>query len=301
MKITDEIIEELTDKNNHLTDILIKTKVLAYKLKNNELKDWIDSELNGYTKNTLPSYRILSCQVIGILSNRFQRAKNYPIPLNGLDKELRECITTMYLFQSVSTLDDFLISKNEGKLVQHISPEHYEYLSKDLDNGFYIEYAERKIDRLQIVQVMTSIKAKLLDFLLKLNEEFGDIEDIKSYTEGTAKDKVTSLLNSAVFGNNTTIIVGNNNTQTVKNITKGNFETLAKVLNESGVAHKEIDELKSIIDVDNPQLEKMELGPKVRNWVSKMLGKAMDNSWKIGLGAAGKLLADAIEMYYGWK
>jgi len=33
MKIIDELIEELTDRNNLLTDILIKTKILAFKLK----------------------------------------------------------------------------------------------------------------------------------------------------------------------------------------------------------------------------------------------------------------------------
>jgi hypothetical protein len=301
MKIIDEIIEELADRNNRLTDILIKTKILAYKLKNSELKDWVDSELNGYSKNTLPAYRVLHCQVIGTLSNGFKRAQNYPIPLNGLDKELREGITTIFLFQSISTLDDFLNNKNEGELVNHISPEHYGYLSKDLDNGFYIEYAVKKIDRLQIVQVMTSVKTKLLDFLLRLNEEIGEAEDIKPFTEGKEKDMVSSLFNSAVFGNNTTIIVGDHNTQTVSNITKGNFDSLAKLLSDNGVPKNEINELKTIIDNDNQQPKTREFGDKVKSWVSKMISKAMDNSWKIGLGAAGKLLADAIEMYYGWK
>jgi len=301
MRIIEEIIDELTDKNNHLTDILIKTKVLAHKLKNKELKEWIDSELNGYSSNSLPIYRMLSCQVIGTMSNGFQRAKNYPIPLNGLDEELRDEITRMFLFQSISTLDDFLTGKNEGKMVNVISPDFYGYLSKDLDNGYYIEYAERKIDRLQIVQVMTSVKTKLLDFLLKLCEEVGDTEDIKSLTEGTSKDKISTLFNSAVFGSNTTIIIGDHNTQTVTNISKGNFEALAKVLNENGVDKNEIDELHSIIDNDNSQTDTREFGDKVKAWMTKMMTNAINSSWKIGIGAAGQLLADSIATYYGWK
>jgi hypothetical protein len=87
----------------------------------------------------------------------------------------------------------------------------------------------------------------------------------------------------------------------VSYITKGDFATLSNFLSESGIEKKDIDELKTVIDIDNPKAEKREFGNKVKLWVTKMIGKAMDNSWKIGLGAAGKLLADAIEIYYGWK
>lgn len=303
MKLIDDLIDELADKTTTLTDILIKTKILAFKLKNQELISWIDNELNGYTQGSLPDYRILSCQVIGTMSNGFSRAKNYPIPLLGLDEEIRKGISTMYLSQSISTLDDFVHSKNEGKMINHIPMEYYSFLSKDLDNGFVVEYAVRKIDRVQIIQILTAVRSKLLDFLLKLNEELGESTDIKHFTEGKEKEKISSLFSSAVFGNNTTIIVGDNNTQTLTNSnnSSGNFEELKKVLLEAGINEKDVQELEVIIDTDNPNPLNNEFGPKVKSWVGNMLGKAMDNSWKIGLGAAGKLLADAITRYYGWK
>lgn len=301
MKIIDEIIEELTNKDNHLTDILIKTKVLAFKLKNSELTTWIDNELNGYSKGDLPDYRVMECQIIGTISNGFQRANNYPIPLVALKKEQAEMIRTMRLAQSISTLDEFIHNKEVRKLSMNIPPEFYGYLSKDFENGFVIEIAKREVDKSQIIQTLTAVRSKLLDFLLKLNEELGDTEDIKPLTEGSAKEKVASLFNSAVFGNNTTIIVGDHNTQTVTNVTKGDFNSLSKLLEESGISKGEIEELKAMIDTDNFQSDKKEFGVQVKGWISKMLGKAMDNSWKIGLGAAGQLLADAIGTYYGWK
>lgn len=301
MKIIDELINELTNKNNHLTDILIKTKVLAFKLKNKELIEWIDSELNGYPKNEVPDYRIISCQIIGTISNGYQRMSNYPIPLLGLDKKHVDILKTFKLVQSISTLDEFVHNEKGGKMAENIPAELYGYLSKDFDNGFVVEYARREIDKVQIIQILTAVRTKLLDFLLKLNEELGDTEDVKPLTEGRSKDKIASLFNSAVFGNNTTIIVGDHNTQTVSNVIKGNFDSLSKVLKENGVDETEIVELKTIIDTDNPQENKKEFGVKVKAWISKMLNKALDNSWKIGIGAAGKLLADAIEIYYGWN
>lgn len=285
-----------------MTDILIKTKVLAFKLKNSALTSWIDNELNGYSKDEVPEYRILECQIVGTISNEFHRATNYPIPLIGLDRELIKTMKTVRLSQSISTLDEFTHDEADAhKLVMNISPEMYGYLSRSFSNNFVIELARREVDRTQIIQTLTSVRTKLLDFLLQLNEELGDTEDIKPLTEGKAKDKISTLFNSSVFGNNTTIIVGDHNTQTVTNVIKGDINSIEKLLEQSGVDTKDIKELKSIIDSDNPQREKKEFGIKVKAWISKMIGKAMDNSWKIGLSAAGKLLADAIEMYYGWK
>ncbi len=301
MKIIDDLIDELTDKTVSLTDILIKTKVLAYKLKNQELKIWLDNELNGYPSGKLPDYRILGCQVIGSLSNGYQRAKNYPIPLIGLEKELREGILKVNLFQSISTLDEFVQKEKGGKMIMNIPPEMYDYLSKDLDNGFVIEYARREIDRVQVLQTLTSVRTKLLDFLLKLNDEVGDENDLKPFSEGNPKDKIASIFHSSVFGNNTTIIVGDNNTQTITNITKGDFKSLEKLLLENGLKKTEIQELESIIDSDNPDSTKKEFGGNVKNWITKMLSNVMNGSWQVGLGAAGNLLAQGISSYYGWQ
>ena len=69
MDIINQLIDGLADKSNNLTDIMIKTKVLSYKLKNQELIDWIDNELNGYDNNIVPRYRRIACQVIGTVSN----------------------------------------------------------------------------------------------------------------------------------------------------------------------------------------------------------------------------------------
>lgn len=300
MKIIDDLIDELTDKTNLLTDILIKTKVLAFKLKNAELTKWIDNELNGYEDGLLPEYRKLSCQIMGTVSNGFQRANNFPIPLYGIDEELKQSILTVNLMQSLSTLDDFVNGKNEGKMIINIPAEFYGYLSKDLDNGFVIEYARREIDKLQVVQTLTAVKTKLLDFLLNLNEEAENKDNVSSLSQGDSKDKVASIFHSSVFGNNTTIIVGDNNTQTVTNVSQGNFKELEKTLKEKGVSQKDIDELQKVIDSDKLDNQKKEFGPKVKKWITNMLSKTMDGTWKISLGAAGNLLAHGIKLYYGW-
>lgn len=303
MKIIDELISKISEQEISITDVLIRTKVLAFQLKNEKLKVWIDNELNGYeSSNELPSYRILPCEIIGTISNGFQRASNYPIPLIGIDDDMKKQMKTVNLFQSISAIDIMLHKGDNAKMVVNIPPDMYGYLSRDFDNGFQIELARREISKTQIIQVLTSVKSKLLDFLLELNDSFGD-ENIENLSQGKEKEVITSLFNSSVFGNNTTIIVGNENSQSFKienNITN-NFKELSNYLSENKIDTENINELAEIIDTDNPNNETQEFGTKVKNWVNKMITKSMDGSWTIGLAAAGKVLADGISKYYGWK
>lgn len=300
MKLIEEIIEEISNGKSKLTDILIKSKVLAFKLKNEELKSWIDNELNGYKTDELPEYRKLKCQIIGSMSNGLTRAKNYLIPLSGLDEEIATGLTSVNISQSISTLDQFIYYNDSSKMGIQIPGEVCHLISKSLSNGYVVEHAKQQLDKVQIVEVLTAIKTKLLDFLLNLNEEIGD-ESIEDFAQGQSREKVEGLFHSTVFGDNATIIIGNNNKQKVKNISKGNFKDLKKLLKENDIQDEDIVELESIIDKDNPNHEKQEFGDKVKTWITKMMMASMSGAWNMGIGAGGSLLADAIKTYYGWQ
>ena len=57
--------------------------------------------------------------------------------------------------------------------------------------------------------------------------------------------------------------------------------------------------LKSSLESEPKAIDKDKFGPRVSAWIGKMIGKAAEGSWQIGLGAAGNLLAQAIAKYYG--
>ena len=213
---------------------------------------------------------------------------------------MRNQIQNVNLTQSVSSLEDFGNGKPGSKMAMNIPPEMYGYLSKDFEGGYSIVYAKRVIERSQVLQVITVIRTRLLDFLLKLNDEFSEQKDLKTLAEGDAKQKVASLFHSSVFGNNTTIIVGDNNIQKVSNIMKGDILSLKDFLKEKGMDDKDLNELSTVLENDHPNHIKKEFGPKLRDWISSMLNKALDGSWSIGIGAAGNILAEGIKQYYGW-
>lgn len=74
---------------------------------------------------------------------------------------------------------------------------------------------------------------------------------------------------------------------------------MAQLLQENGISEEDTAELIEIIDTEEPNTESKIFGEKVSGWTKKMIGKAVDGSWNIGIGAAGSLIAEAIGKYYG--
>ncbi len=112
-----------------------------------------------------------------------------------------------------------------------------------------------------------------------------------------------NLFNSAIFGDNTTILVGSSNTQTVSNVNiKGDFSALEKTLKNNGVPDSDITSLKDAIDHDSSIIndDSKEFWPAVKSWLQTMSSKAVETSWNIELGIASSLLATALNGFYGW-
>lgn len=59
MKLLNELIATLSAEQPHLTDTLMKTKVLLHRLGRKDLAEWVNLELNGYPDAVpVPDYRV---------------------------------------------------------------------------------------------------------------------------------------------------------------------------------------------------------------------------------------------------
>ena len=71
MKLVNEIIELASDGKQPLAKVLRKCLILAFDLKNDELKYWTEKELNGFDKDDeLPPYRSVTLHSKGNFSRR---------------------------------------------------------------------------------------------------------------------------------------------------------------------------------------------------------------------------------------
>jgi hypothetical protein len=162
----------------------------------------------------------------------------------------------------------------------------------------YKDYGEEDFNFVERVYEDTrSMAVNLLD----VSNIAGRLDDFIGKTKATmGKNNNLGYLSNATFGPNATIIVGDNNQVKSSYVSKGNFEELKNLLANNNVSEVDINELQSILDKEQPDTETEIFGTETNGWISKMVNKCLDGSWAIGIGAAGKLLADGIKAYHGW-
>lgn len=299
MKLIDQIVDILSSKDGSLTDSLLKTKVLLHNLGQTELVVWVNCELNGYSEEQeLPGYRNVQAQVLANLTSISFQANSHPVPIAHLSKEQREGFEIAKMRQSIAVLEKF--SQNpEGSLESPIPLEANAILGNSLAPGVSIQRAWSQIEVSSIVQILTEVRSRLLDFVLLLKDQ---LPDEPSQAEKQSVD-TKSLFNNAILGDNATIIIGDKNKTDIINLhLKGNIEALAHELKKCNVPDTDIVELKEAIQQDETKLDpnSKKFGPSVKAWLQTMLHKAVDTSWKIELGMASAVLTDALKHYYGF-
>ena len=303
MKIVHEIIDELTKSSGSIESALLKTKVLAYKIGNNEIAGWVNFELNGYESDeALPEYRIVGATVYGVLTNGHYRYNHWQVPLIHLDREIADRFRVAKLMESITSLEH-LANGGTEKVDMIAQPIAAEITALIIDKGlpvhrgYHLESSQIEIARSSIIQVVTSIRSKLLDFMLEVDKQVGD----KPITD-KAKEMVQAIFSGTITGSNNIIITGSHNVQKVNiNVSQGNFEELSKQFQHAGLTTNDVQELQNIIDQDNSEPQSKKFGDKVNGWILKMITKVATGSWDIAIGAAGSLLADGISKYYGWS
>jgi len=306
MKLINDIINELIDTDKSISSPLLKTKVLASRLQNDVLLNWVSNELKGYdSTNNLPDYRKHKGNITGTYINGNMQYNDQPVPTIGLKRELEEVLRSMDFNQSIASLE---ILKGEIKsgTLEHTFPAELTGLIQQnwrkMGNPYLqLVNCKKSISVNAVVEILSYVRNNLLDFMLKIDSEFGNITEIDELK--TKKEEIATIMNQTIINNSGDGNVVNTGDKAkisaTISINKGSKEELVKHLQDIGLSKVDTDELVKLIDTEEPNFENKTFGQKVNSWTQKMLGKALDGSWNIGIGAAGNLIAEALKAYYG--
>lgn len=301
MQLLDEIIDLLSSDNASTENALIKAQVLAHRLGDSELTQWVEHELRGYPDTAeIPSYRVVSVTLVGHITNGVYHYQNQTLPTGHLPEKLKRNLTRRELRQSISVLENWSKTENMG---MSIPAEVLPAFSKSLSETYYVQQAWGRFGVGSILQVLTQIRSRLLEFCLKISDQFPPEMTAPQVREKAEEMGSKDVFRNAIFGDNTTIVVGDGSIGYVKNtIIKNDIESLVRHLDSLGVDSTDLEELKAAIveDSGSASLEQKSLGPRVRGWIGTMVAKAGTASWQVSLEAAGNLLATAISKFYGF-
>lgn len=303
MKLLESIINDLVVTNVSLSDPLLKTKVLATRIRNAQLLKWVEGELSGYEeKADLPLYRKSKGIVKGNFLNGNKQYTNVDVPVGHLDNEILEKLIAIYDRDSVSSIEKLIGQKGVKMSLNSYVKPYLEDSIRELGNWYFeLTSVYLEIPATFLSNILSSVRSKLLEFMLSLEQEFGVEADITILSKNN--QTITHIMNTTINNSGDGAVINNgdnNNIEANITVNQGNKDALKTKLIEEKVTVNDAEELIKIIDKSTP-VSKDNFGEPVNNWVQTMIGKALNGSWQVAIGAAGNILAQAIQAYYGLK
>jgi hypothetical protein len=308
MGLLREIQDAAVDGSSDLETLLRKCRVLATRLKHEELKKWVTCELDGYPEDVpLPDYRICNGQCFGHFFGAFGRGvKNCPIPVSAIPEQFRDVMTQTKFHQGVAALKD-LVQTVDGTTVQFGWPAEASQIirPKNMADDMVLAQGWINVDKGRIVGILSTVRNRILSFALEIDAIYPDAGEAAPGKTPVPTAEVNRFFQQHITqhfnGPVTNVASGHAIEQTgTINIQQADFRGLATFLQEEGVSEQDIRDLETAINADaHPEPSSKTFGKRVSGWIGKMITKSAEGAWKVGTDAASKLLVDAIKAHYG--
>ncbi|HLJ88374.1 MAG TPA: hypothetical protein VKZ53_16260 [Candidatus Angelobacter sp.] len=290
VSLLDEIIGTAIEHTQSTTELLRKCFVLSYQLKDEQLKAWLNQELDGYASSeNLPKYRIIHIGALGDFSNGYYLRNRVPIPSLMMKKEHRDWAELVSLLGPVSAYEDLAL--RPGDIVTFPWPANlialYQrtFLGKDIA----LLNAWQEVPKSSIVQLLHGIRKRVLTMALELQSDLGnlDLSKISPSEIQRAHSTITQVISPMI------IATGEAHINLHTSIVTSDRKHLEEVLRGYGLTQQDLKELSEAEMADGEQ----KFGDKVLNWVKNAASKVQD----IGFDVAKDLLTTLLKQYMGLK
>ncbi|HCN85273.1 MAG TPA: hypothetical protein DIT07_16885 [Sphingobacteriaceae bacterium] len=189
--VLQQVIDDLLNTNSSLESALLKLNYFARLIKNEELLQFTDLEINGYKEVELPQYR----KAISTLTAKMQAWQTYhtgEIPISMLEEPFNETLRYLGVYEGVKVLES-MVSKstknNSPLLIKHLPMEMLSYV-QPLASKIYLSDVKIVVVEAWITananivtQILSTVRSRLLAFTMEIAERFGYNIKISSFKQ----------------------------------------------------------------------------------------------------------------------
>ena len=190
------IVDSLTSESSRVASTLRRAKILAHKIGLPEFRIWIDQELNGYSGGTkLPPYRVCKTHNLATILDPFGGSiKNQVLPLDHLPEDIRSSAESMYFRQGVGELEGMA---SEDGMSEAWPADAVRSIERTLDiAGRRLVDVRRPVPKHAVEGVLDSVKNRLLDFVLELQNEATETS-----VDSIDPSRVRNIFQTVIIGN----------------------------------------------------------------------------------------------------
>lgn len=185
MGLLTDIQSDIVNSANPTASILRKAQILSYQLENQEFKNWVDVELNGYLGShdesdawimQVPEYRKVPHKVIGDVRTGNYRNSSFPI-ITPDPSGLPENVRTVYVVQGIPHLEKLIDTGGESLAVPW--PD---YLVAQVNQDHFFPYGQMCVSILnvfpknQVAEIIETVRNRLLKFTLELKQAYPNLD-----------------------------------------------------------------------------------------------------------------------------
>ena len=300
MSLLEEIQGAAIDTSSDLGTLLRKCKILAARLGSQQLEDWLIWESTGYPEEVpVPGYRVWPLQVRGHFAGPYGSSlRNKTIPLGLLPKDVRKSYNE-YGFRSSIAVIESIIEKDDRDVITVTTNDLSLTLGTNVYERMNCLECWAEFDTTNLVELLNAVRDRILDFSLAVGKEHPNAgETNPNAPESPSSDKITQIFNMTVHGGTANLVGTANHSSVAFNVVSNDFESVRRALQNNGVSEQDITKLKRALAADKPPQSSEQFGPKVSSWIARMMKKAAQGTWGVGIATAGNLLAKIISGYY---
>lgn len=212
------LIKDFINSNMDINTALQNLISILYCLDDQVSINWANKELSGYdSDDELPKYRKLKGRVMASFFIGYYEYSKRQFGIEHLDKDFKNNLLSVNVYSSVSTIAD-IKDKKGATLVKAIPPELYALLQSK--SNAHITDATVDIDTGKVNDIISKVRAKILETLLFLEKEFGNLDDLDIDVSTKSQKELKNIVQHiqvTLYDNS--VNIGDNNKIKKSNIT----------------------------------------------------------------------------------
>ena len=304
MALLHDIQAELLDDRIGVGAILLKLRFLASKLDAYILEEWVQHETEGYPDGVLiPDYRVALITYAGTFVDGTKTLNNVSIPGHLIEKYAGKMWVTHGIRDGLPLIDSKLKGISEDECFMIDSSILKLKLQGKIHKGMVIVEISNRIDTGALLRIQHAVRAKTLDFALKLERQVPAAAEISIGQTGSAitptEQENVEHLTQQIFYGDVTIIHADTGSAMTLNVINGDTPSLAGALEAAGIPHGEAKELADIAEQEEPQNEQRPLGTNAQEWLKEKFKQGATEAWGIGKSFVREAVIQALRQYYG--
>jgi len=189
MALIHDIQKSLLDENSSVGPILLKLRFLAAKLDTDILEEWVQHEAEGYRDDVdVPEYRQAQITYTGSFADIAKQISNVSIP-SGLVASIAGSQWVRYQIRDgLPLIESQIAAAKDGSHFGIDSSNLKVLLQGKIYQDMSIIEINSRIDKGAFARVQHAVRAKTLDFTLKLEKHVPSVAEIEV---GTAPVKMS--------------------------------------------------------------------------------------------------------------